>query len=136
MADRRRSRLVLGLLAASVAALGAYDTLVLGGVTVAGGWTAVAAWSVAAVLILLPYASTRVRAFCRRVGRTRPVRAGLALVGLGSLALAVWLVAGLVRAPPGEFEALLAVGFWVLVLGGSGASVLRSVYRGRERPGS
>ncbi|WP_436931403.1 hypothetical protein [Halosimplex halobium] len=136
MADRRRSRLALGLLAALVAALGAYDTLVLGGVTVAGGWTAVAAYSTAAVLLLVSYASSRARAFCRRAVRTRPVRAGLALVGLGSLALAVWLVADFARAPPGESEAALAVGFWVLVLGGSGVSVLRSVSRGRERPRS
>ncbi|QLH80105.1 hypothetical protein [Halosimplex pelagicum] len=130
MPERRRSRLVLGLLAALVAALGAYDTVVLGGVTASGGWTPVALYSATALLFLVPYASPRARSFCQRVVRTRPVRAGLALVGMGSFALAVWLAADFARAPPGEFGAALAVGFWVLVLGGTGVSVLRSVYHG------
>lgn len=133
MPERRRSRLIVGLLAGVVAALGAYDTAALGGVTASGGWPTVALYGATALLFLVPYISPRARSVCHRVVQTRPARAGLALFGLGSLALAVWLVADFVRAPPSEFEAVLAVGFWTLILGGSGVSVLRSAVGGPGR---
>ncbi|ELZ26810.1 hypothetical protein C475_07746 [Halosimplex carlsbadense 2-9-1] len=133
MPDRRHSRLIAGLLAAFAAALGAYDTLFLGGVTDAGGWGPVALYSATALLLLVPYVSDRAREFFHRIARTRPVLAGLVLFSVGALALAVWLVVDVARAPPGEFEAVVAVAFWVLILGGSGVSVLRSVRHGLER---
>jgi hypothetical protein len=127
--ERRRSRLIVGLLAGFVAALGAYDTVALGGVTASGGWLTVALYGATALLLLIPYVSDRARSLCHRVVRALPVRAGLALFGLASFALAVWLVIDFARTPPGEFGAALAVAFWVLILGGSGASVVTAAIR-------
>lgn len=132
MPERRRSRLILGLLAGSVAALGAYDTVVLGGVTASGGWPTVVLYGATALLLLVPYVSDRARSFCYRVVRTRPVRAGLALFGLGELALTAVLVVDFARTPPGEVGAAFAVGFWVLILGGSGAGVVTAAIRGER----
>lgn len=131
MVDRRYA-LVIGSLAALSAALGAYDNAVLGGVTVAGGWTDVAVWTVSAGFFLLMYASPRARSLFGRVCRTRPAQAVLALVGLCFTGLALWLVADFVRTPPSEVEAVIAVAFWVVVFGGAGASVLTAVYHGPE----
>ncbi|QPV61857.1 hypothetical protein I7X12_13995 [Halosimplex litoreum] len=125
----------MGLLAAFVAALGTYDTVALGGVTGSGGWPTVALYGATALLLLIPYGSDRARSLCHRVVRTGPVRAGLALFGLGALTLTAVLVVDFARAPPGEFEAAIAVAFWVLILGGSGVSVVTAAIRGeRDSP--